>query len=219
MLRATLLALALALAAVPAAAQRTYAMLSAVGDRITVVHRDVKRQDTIDISGTALDNAVLFGAEKGLRTAERTADVMRLAPRTGLAAKADLVSREGSMSQWVAREVRPQLSAMGVDDIIVITKHRGETEGLGFYTDGAPASVSGYAALVVRLFELESGRLLAEQVVAANAPLSGAGSAWNLDTITDAQIVAVLRDMVNSEMGTAMAALVRSAGRGSPGRR
>ena len=156
-LRAVATALVLAGIAVPAQAQRKYAVLSAIGDRLTVVYRvmstgsniDSNRRENMDLAGPGLDNAALLAAEDGLKAADKGAEVILLAPRTALAEKAAAAVRDATMAQWIATDGKPQLNGLGATHVVVISKYRadarlnvasgttgsGKLEGLGFYVD------------------------------------------------------------------------------------
>ena len=167
------MALALALAATSAAAQRKYAVLSSVGDRITVVTRnmstgsnvDTNKREPMELSGPGLDNAVLLAAEDGIRKADPAGQALLLAPRTSLSEQAGAAARDGSVEKWVA-DVRGQLAPLGATHVIVISKHRadarlnvgrgstgtGKLEGLGFYLDTSYQAQDDYGAQGARGF-------------------------------------------------------------------
>jgi hypothetical protein len=172
-IRAAFLALALALAATSVAAQRKYAILSAVGDRITIVTRnmstgsnvDTNRREPMELSGPGLDNAVLLSAEDGIKAADPAAQALLLAPRTALAENAANASRDGTLEKWAA-EVRGQLANLGATHVIVISKQRadarlnvgrattgsGKLEGLGFYVDTSYQAADDYGGQGARGF-------------------------------------------------------------------
>src|SRR5690348_16728061 len=109
-MRALLLFVALSLAAVHAEAQRKYAVLSSVGDRITVVTRamatgsnvDTNRREPMELSGPGLDNAVLLAAEDGIKAADASAQALLLAPRSSLSEQAAAAARDGALEKWLA---------------------------------------------------------------------------------------------------------------------
>ena len=118
-MRAFLLCLALFCSALDAQAQRKYAVLSSVGDRVTVVTRamatgsnmDTNRREPMELSGPGLDNAVLLAAEDGIKAADPSAQALLLAPRTPLADAAANASRDGSLEKW-AGETRAQFAPL-----------------------------------------------------------------------------------------------------------
>lgn len=158
-MRKLIVLIALACCSFSATAERKYAVLSIVGDRITIVTRamstgsniDANKRDVMEIAGPGLDNAVLIAAEDGLKAADKGSEVLLLSPRGGLAEKAAGALREGSLQQWVSTQARAQLAALGATDVILISKHRadarldvngtttgsGKLEGLGFYIDSS----------------------------------------------------------------------------------
>lgn len=158
MLRSALAGLMLTLAATSVAAQRKYAVLSSVGDRVTVVTRnmstgsnvDTNRREPMDLAGPGLDNAVLLSAEDGIKAADPAAQTVLVAPRTPLAMQSAAAARDGNLEKW-ASEARGQLAGLGATHAIVIAKHRGDArlnvgssstgtgklEGLGFYVDAS----------------------------------------------------------------------------------
>ena len=172
MVRAAFLALAFALA-IPAQAQHKYAVLSSIGDRITVVTRamatgsnvDTNRREPMELSGPGLDNAVLLAAEDGIKAADPAAQAILLAPRTPLAEQAAAASRDNTLEKWAA-DARGQLAPLGATHVIVISKHRGDArlkvssgstgsgklEGLGFYVDTSYAAADDNASQGARGF-------------------------------------------------------------------
>jgi hypothetical protein len=243
-LRLVLLGLALAALAGPVHAQRKYAVLSAIGDRLTVVYRvmatgsniDNNRRENMDLAGPGLDNAALLAAEDGLKSVDKSADVVLLAPRTPLAVSAAAAARDGSVPQWIASEARPQLASLGVTHVVLISKYRadarlritsgstgsGKLEGLGFYVDAyfnqAEESSSGssrgflavYAYMTVRLFDVQTGAQVAEQIVtASDSAIPGADKERAWDAMTPEQKVSTTRALVIGEVTRAAAALPR----------
>ena len=156
MIRAIALAALFLCAALQAHAQRKYAVLSSVGDRITIVTRnmstgsnvDTNRREPMELAGPGLDNAVLLAAEDGIKAADPGSSAMLLAPRTALTQNASNAARDGLLDKWM-NEMRGQLASLGATHAIVISKHRGDArlnlasgttgtgklEGLGFYVD------------------------------------------------------------------------------------
>lgn len=173
MLRFALAALVFGLATTSAVAQSKYAVLSSVGDRITIVTRamatgsnvDTNRREPMELAGPGLDNAVLLAAEDGIKAADSSAQAILLAPRTPLAEQAGAASHDGSLEKW-AGEMRGQLAPLGATHVIVISKHRGDArlqissgstgsgklEGLGFYVDSSYAGADDSATQVARGF-------------------------------------------------------------------
>jgi hypothetical protein len=172
-LRTALVALLLGFATASAVAQSRYAVLSSVGDRITVVTRamatgsnvDTNRREPMELSGPGLDNAVLLAAEDGIKAADASAQAILLAPRTPLAEQAANASRDNTLEKW-AGEARAQLTPLGATHLIVISKHRGDArlqvssgstgsgklEGLGFYVDTSYAAADDNATQTARGF-------------------------------------------------------------------
>jgi hypothetical protein len=171
--RTAWLAIALVLATGPALAQRKYAVLSSIGDRVTIVTRamatgsnmDANRREPMELSGPGLDNAVLLAAEDGLKAADPSAQALLLAPRTPLADQAANASRDNTLEKW-AGETRGQFAPLGATHLIVISKHRGDArlqvasgytgsgklEGLGFYVDASYAAADDNASQAARGF-------------------------------------------------------------------
>ena len=173
MLRLALVALLLGLATASAVAQSRYAVLSSVGDRVTIVTRamatgsnvDTNRREPMELSGPGLDNAVLLAAEDGIKAADPAAQAILLAPRTPLAEQAANASRDNQLEKW-AGAARAQFVPLGATHLIVISKHRGDArlrvssgstgsgklEGLGFYVDTSYAAMDDNAAQGARGF-------------------------------------------------------------------
>jgi hypothetical protein len=172
-LRVALAALFMGLATASAVAQSRYAVLSSVGDRITIVTRamatgsnvDTNRREPMELAGPGLDNAVLLAAEDGIKAADASAQAILLAPRTPLAEQAANASRDNALEKWAA-EVRGQLAPLGATHVIIISKHRadarlrvssgstgsGKLEGLGFYLDTSYAAADDNASQASRGF-------------------------------------------------------------------
>ena len=243
-LRAVAFALVLAGLATSAQAQRKYAVLSAIGERLTVVYRvmatgsniDNNRREYMDLAGPGLDNAALLAAEDGLKSADKGAEVVLLAPRTPLAMKAAAAARDGSVSQWAASEAKPQLASLGVTHVVLISRYRadarlrvssgstgsGKLEGLGFYVDpyfsqaeesssgGSRGFLAVYAYVTLRLFDLQSGSQVAEETVtASDSAIPGADKERAWDAMTAEQKIATTRSLVIAEVTRAAAALPR----------
>ena len=185
MLRVALVALFLGLATASAVAQSKYAVLSSVGDRVTVVTRamstgsnvDTNRREPMELAGPGLDNAVLLAAEDGIKAADPSAQAILLAPRTPLAEQAANASRDNALEKW-AGETRAQLVPLGATHLIVISKHRGDArlkvasgstgsgklEGLGFYVDTSYAAADDNASQTARGFLASYAYLLIRMV-------------------------------------------------------
>ena len=185
MLRVALVALFLGLATASAVAQSKYAVLSSVGDRVTVVTRamstgsnvDTNRREPMELAGPGLDNAVLLAAEDGIKAADPSAQAVLLAPRTPLAEQAASASRDNALEKW-AGETRAQLVPLGATHLIVISKHRGDArlkvasgstgsgklEGLGFYVDTSYAAADDNASQTARGFLASYAYLLIRMV-------------------------------------------------------
>ncbi|HUP98731.1 MAG TPA: hypothetical protein VM073_12345 [Usitatibacter sp.] len=152
---ALFLALALPLGA--AAQQRQYAILSLVGDELTIVLREMSTGTRIDKNtevkvplGTAsLDRAMLLAVDDAVRRAEPTAKPILLAPRDPRLFDAAMRSLDAGGTAAVFEAVRPVLASSKATHLLLITKHRhramlrlrdghvgsGYLTGLGFYVD------------------------------------------------------------------------------------
>ena len=152
---ALFLALALPLGA--AAQQRQYAILSLVGDELTIVQREMATGSRIDqntelkvpLGGASLDRAMLLAVDDAVRRADPSAKTVLLAPRDPKLFDAAMRSLDGGGIPAVFEAVRPVVAKANATHLILITKHRhramlrmrdghvgsGWLTGLGFYLD------------------------------------------------------------------------------------
>ena len=152
---ALFLALALPLGA--AAQQRQYAILSLVGDELTIVQREMATGSRIDqntelkvpLGGASLDRAMLLAVDDAVRRADPSAKTVLLAPRDPKLFDAALSSLDGGGIPAVFDAVRPVVAKANATHLILVTKHRhramlkmrdghvgsGWLTGLGFYLD------------------------------------------------------------------------------------
>ena len=152
---ALFLALALPLGA--AAQQRQYAILSLVGDELTIVQREMATGSRIDqntelkvpLGGASLDRAMLLAVDDAVRRADPSAKTVLLAPRDPKLFDAALRSLDGGGIPAVFEAVRPVVAKANATHLILVTKHRhramlkmrdghvgsGWLTGLGFYLD------------------------------------------------------------------------------------
>lgn len=158
-MRRLLLSLLL-LASLPAAAQeaRTYAVLSLIGDALTIVRNedrigsnlDRSRRSRVDLDSPALDNSTLLAASREIKKAEPGAKTMLLAARSKeLFAVQARSLEEGAGIEKLLGLVRPIVAPANATHLVLVTKHRsdarnqmangivgdGMLEGLGFYVD------------------------------------------------------------------------------------
>jgi hypothetical protein len=148
----------LVLASPACLAQRTYAVLSLVGDRIEVVQRapvtgsgiDRNRKETIPVADGAIDRAILAAADRALRAADPTAKpVLLVAPDPGLyEAQARMLEENGAVTSLL-EPMRSLLKDSHVTHLILFSKYRHEAqferghshvgdgmlEGAGFYLE------------------------------------------------------------------------------------
>jgi hypothetical protein len=159
LVRNTLLALALLAASLSTqAAERKYAVMSLVGDRMMIVDHypgpaaqgggDIRSY--LDLNTAALDNAVLFAIEAAVKKAQPTAVVMSLPVREPAILNAQQKSLDGDGALGAVLDaLMPALAGSGATHLILVTKERRETsielfraratggylEGAGFYVD------------------------------------------------------------------------------------
>jgi hypothetical protein len=140
------------------AAERKYAVLSLVGDKLLIVQREMTTGSRLDrntrefvpLPDNSIDRAVVLAVDDALRRAEPGARPVLLASRR--ASMYDAVDRavdreDGTASVYEA--VRPVLANSGATHLVLVTKHRnramlrlrdghvgsGFLEGVGFYID------------------------------------------------------------------------------------
>ena len=156
------LVLALALPLGAAAQQRQYAILSLVGDELTIVQREMATGSRIDqnietrvpLGGASLDRAMLLAVDDAVRRADPSAKTVLLAPRDTKLFDAALRSLDGGGIPAVFEAVRPVVAKANATHLILVTKHRhramlkmrdghvgsGWLTGLGFYLDHGSAT-------------------------------------------------------------------------------
>lgn len=155
-----ILALALLVLALPVGAlaqARQYAILSLVGDELTIVSREMTTGSRIDknselkvpLGRASLDRAMLLAVDEAVRRAEPAAQPILLAPRDPRLYAAATKSLDGGGTAAVFEAVRPVLAGTKATHLILVTKHRhramlrlkdghvgtGFLQGLGFYLD------------------------------------------------------------------------------------
>jgi hypothetical protein len=141
-----------------AAAERTYAVLSLIGDQLTVARFQIatgSRLDTnvktlIETPGGELDRAMAFAVDDALRQADAAAKVVPLiANDAAIYAAQSGDAERGSAAQPLLPALRTLLAGTQATHLVLITKHRGDAriqlhntrigsgqlEGVGFYID------------------------------------------------------------------------------------
>lgn len=140
------------------AADRAYAVMSLVGDGVTLVqHRPTAGSSLSDrarrfvpFDERVFDRGALVAMEAGIHHAEPAGKVILLAGRDAqaLAAEKDGLGK-ATLAQSVADALRPRLPQVGATHLVLLLKARnaaplpltggtveaGELEGLGFYVD------------------------------------------------------------------------------------
>ena len=162
-LLATLLAFVLPLAV--HAQARQYAILSLVGDELTVVQRETTTGTRLDkntsvkipLGGASLDRAMLLAVDDAVRRADPSAKPVLLAPRDPKLFEVVTRSLDSGGAATVYEAVKPIVAKTNATHLILVTKHRhramlrmrdghvgsGWLEGLGFYLDhGSPTKGS-----------------------------------------------------------------------------
>ena len=160
---AALLALLMPLAA--QAQARQYAILSLVGDELSVVQREMSTGSRIDkntsvkipLGSASLDRAMLIAVDDAVRRADPSAKPVLLAPRDPKLFDIATRSLDSGGVTMVYDAVRPIVAKTQATHLILVTKHRhramlrmrdghvgaGWLEGLGFYLDhGSPTKGS-----------------------------------------------------------------------------
>jgi hypothetical protein len=191
-----LAALLLCASAATAAGERTYAVMSMVGDGVTVVeHRPTAGSSLSERSSRfvpfderVFDRGALVAMEAGIHHADPGAKVVLLAGRDGAAMDAQKQALGGdAVARSVAGVLRPKLPSVGATHLLLLLKSRdrsplpyaegkvdaGELEGIGFYTDPSLVTrrdelVRGYFAPFA-YFEVALVDLASGQVVAERA--------------------------------------------------
>jgi hypothetical protein len=158
MYRTCIAALLLAAAFAGHAAERTYAILSLVGDRLLLVghraavetRRDSNLREYADLGSPALDNAALLAVEAAVKTAQPDAKTVLLAVGDREAYRAQEKALEGDGGiEGIVATLGPTLASAHATHLVLLTKERHETlipllhghtgsgflEGLGFYID------------------------------------------------------------------------------------
>jgi len=157
-MKAMLAALAMLVATATCAAERSYAVMSLVGDGLLVVQYREKTgsslpgttRQTLLMADTVFDRAALVAAEEAVRRADPKAKVTLLGGRDAavMEAQSRSLGSDGA-AQAIADALRPRLPQTGATHLILVTKAQrasqlrvdqslvdtGPLEGLGFYVD------------------------------------------------------------------------------------
>lgn len=154
----------------PARTPVRYALLSAVGDQLTVVYAkmqtgsrlDRNHRESANLPDNALDRLVLRNLDAALNRAQSGAEVAALAAANASLLKVQREALAGDKSADAAvRAFADALPAGGTDRLLLVLKHRAEAripvnngtlglgrlEGVGFYVDGVTplkSSTTGY---------------------------------------------------------------------------
>jgi hypothetical protein len=157
-MRKILAAVAMCVATGACAAERTYAVMSLVGDGFLVVtHRAAtgsslspQTRAFMPLATPALDRAALLAVDTALRRAEPRAKVLLLGGRDPVAIEAQSRTLGATdAAQAVADALLPHLPALGATHLVLVLKGRGvgrfqvdegtaeagTLEGLGYYVD------------------------------------------------------------------------------------
>jgi len=141
-----------------AAGERSYAVMSMVGDQVTVVeHRPTvgsslsdRSRRSVPFDERVFDRGALLAVEAGIHHADPSAKVVLLAGRDSGALQAEKRALgTPALAQSVADALRPHLPQVGATHLVLLLKSRdpaplpaaemkvdaGELEGLGFYAD------------------------------------------------------------------------------------
>jgi hypothetical protein len=161
-----ILAAALIAFLLPLGAQaRQYAILSLVGDELTIVQRELSTGSRIDknvqvkvpLGGASLDRAMLLAVDDAVRRSDPAAKPVLLAPRDPKLFEVAARSLDAGGVAMVYDAVRPIVARTNATHLILVTKYRhramlrmrdghvgaGWLEGLGFYLDhGSPTKGS-----------------------------------------------------------------------------
>jgi len=158
-MRKALFAIALLLAAFAVhAAERKYAVLSIVGDRLMLVGRqpttgsslDSNTRKYVELAAPAFDNVALASVDSYVKVAHPGATTVLLAVRVPAALRAqEKALRTDGTVREIVEALAPALATTGATHLILVTKDRHEArialrnmsvgsgylEGLGFYID------------------------------------------------------------------------------------
>ncbi|HEY2629806.1 MAG TPA: hypothetical protein VGI57_11810 [Usitatibacter sp.] len=233
-LAATLLAL---FAAAPCLAQRTYAVLSLVGDRIDIVQRapvvgsaiDRNRKQSLPLSDSAIDRAILAGVDQALKKSEPDAKPVLLLARDPALYKAqDRMLDDSAAVTMLLGQIRPLLAESRATHLVLVTKYRHEAtfrmgsgesvgngmiEGAGFYVDRtlmtkkygtserARGFLSPYVYCEVSLIDLATSAVVKNQTILGGFVRSAARgeSGEAWDALTDTQKVDLLVRIARGE--------------------
>ncbi|MFZ3321766.1 MAG: hypothetical protein WA190_05290 [Usitatibacter sp.] len=144
--------------ALPCAAERTYAIISLVGDRIEIIQHspvvgssiDQNRKDELVPSQGAIDKAVLAAADNAVRKSDPASKpVLLLANDPALYRAQDKMLDDEAGATVLLERLRPMLAEIHASHLLLFTKYRHEArfpignslvgsgmiEGVGFYVD------------------------------------------------------------------------------------
>jgi hypothetical protein len=175
------------------AAERAYAVLSLVGDRISVVRHapvtgsnlDRSQRESFPVTDGSLDRAMLAAVDRALRAQDRSAKpVLLFAPDAALYEAQDRMLDEKGAVTSLLDPVRALLRGSGATHLILATRYRHEAEfergnshvgtgileGAGFYVDrrlDARGRIRGflgpYLYFQLTLVDLATGTVVAQQ--------------------------------------------------------
>jgi hypothetical protein len=139
-----------------AAAERTYAVLSLIGDKLTIARvqmatgsrLDTNTKSVIDTPGGELDREMLFAVEDAIKAAQPGAKVVLLGASDPALYAAQAASVDGGVSALMPT-LAGILRGANATHLVLVTKQKGEArvplddgtigsgtlEGLGFYLD------------------------------------------------------------------------------------
>jgi TPR repeat protein len=155
--------------------KRTYAVLSLIGDKLSIVgyvmttgsHADRNRHDTITLNNRELDDAATLAASNAVKRLDaRAATVLLASSDPRLYELQDKLFEQQDQSIALLESVKAMIESQHATHLVLITKHRGDAqlrmakeyvgsgmiEGVGFYLDAALRTMDSDTAAVAKGF-------------------------------------------------------------------
>jgi len=187
---------------------------------------DGSLQAIVQLDDNAFDKTALQATDYALKAIDKSArPVLLVAKDSSLYDAHAAITRAGQSSAQLLERIDPMLRGSGATHLVLITKLKhearvqqlkdtmlgsGELEGVGFYVDagrGAPnqmgsannAVLGPFAYLRLELIDLASRKVVKEEKVVASRAIPNPGSSNPWATLTNAEKIGTLQDIIRRE--------------------
>lgn len=196
---------------------------------------DGNLQAVVQLDDNAFDKSALQAADGALKAIDKSAKpVLLVAKDTSLYDAQAALAKSNQSSTALLERIDPMLRGSGATHLVLITKLKhearvqvlkdtmlgsGELEGVGFYVDagrGSPGQMGSttnavlgpFAYFRLELIDLATRNVVKEEKVVASRTFSNPGSANPWATLTNAEKIGTLQDIIRRETARAIPVLL-----------